>query len=109
MKREFKAPGSSVVVMRTFDVPKSHDFHAILQPFCNSFDFSPASEKKDHGMEPMGLEFGASIKRQRMSPMCDRVMLYVRQENEDIYTPLHVVPPTTTGLLNAVRPEHRFR
>lgn len=53
--------------------------------------------------EPMGLEFGASIKRQRMSPMCDRVMLYVRQENEDIYTPLHVVPPTTTGLLNAVR------
>lgn len=54
-------------------------------------------------MEPIGLEFGASIKRQRMSPMCDRVMLYVRQENEDIYTPLHVVPPTTTGLLNAVR------
>lgn len=53
-------------------------------------------------MEPMGLEFGASIKRQRMSPMCDRVMLYVRQESEDIYTPLHVVPPTTTGLLNAV-------
>lgn len=53
-------------------------------------------------MEPIGLEFGASIKRQRMSPMCDRVMLYVRQESEDIYTPLHVVPPTTTGLLNAV-------
>lgn len=53
-------------------------------------------------MEPLGLEFGASIKRQRMSPMCDRVMLYVRQENEDIYTPLHVVPPTTSGLLNAV-------
>lgn len=53
-------------------------------------------------MEPLGLEFGAAIKRQRMSPMCDRVMLYVRQENEDIYTPLHVVPPTTNGLLNAV-------
>lgn len=67
--------------------------------------FKYYSEKKDHVMNepPMGLEFGASIKRQRMSPMCDRVMLYVRQENEDIYTPLHVVPPTTTGLLNAVR------
>lgn len=66
---------------------------------------SLSSEKKEQQQqhqEPMGLEFGASIKRQRMSPMCDRVMLYVRQENEDIYTPLHVVPPTTTGLLNAV-------
>lgn len=60
-------------------------------------------------MEPMGLEFGASIKRQRMSPMCDRVMLYVRQENEDIYTPLHVVPPTTSGLLNAVSLRLLFR
>lgn len=64
--------------------------------------YSKSREKKEHVMEPMGLEFGASIKRQRMSPMCDRVMLYVRQENEDIYTPLHVVPPTTSGLLNAV-------
>lgn len=59
--------------------------------------------------EPMGLDIGASIKRQRMSPMCDRVMLYVRQENEDIYTPLHVVPPTTTGLLNAVREKESER
>lgn len=32
----------------------------------------------------------------------ERVMLYVRQETEDVYTPLHVVPPTTQGLLNAV-------
>lgn len=48
-------------------------------------------------------EFGQSIKRQRMTPpLCDRVMLYVRQENEDVYTPLHVIPPTTVGLLNAV-------
>lgn len=32
----------------------------------------------------------------------DRVMLYVRQESEDVYTPLHVTPPTVQGLLNAV-------
>jgi transcription factor CP2-like protein len=32
----------------------------------------------------------------------ERVMLYVRQETDDVYTPLHVVPPTTQGLLNAV-------
>lgn len=37
-------------------------------------------------------------------PLNERVMLYVRQENEDVYTPLHVVPPTTAGLLNAVSP-----
>lgn len=33
----------------------------------------------------------------------ERVMLYVRQESEDVYTPLHVTPPTVQGLLNAVR------
>lgn len=29
-------------------------------------------------------------------------MLYVRQDNEDVYTALHVVPPTTNGLISAV-------
>lgn len=43
------------------------------------------------------------IKRQRLTPpLNERVMLYVRQDNEDVYTPLHVVPPTLGGLLNAV-------
>ncbi|KAK0161171.1 hypothetical protein PV327_009671 [Microctonus hyperodae] len=32
----------------------------------------------------------------------ERVMLYVRQESEDVYTPLHVTPPTAQGLRNAV-------
>lgn len=32
----------------------------------------------------------------------ERVMLYVRQESEDVYTPLHVAPPSVQGLLNAV-------
>lgn len=49
-------------------------------------------------------EFGQPvIKRPRMTPpLNERVMLYVRQDNEEVYTPLHVVPPTTIGLLNAV-------
>lgn len=38
----------------------------------------------------------------------ERVMLYVRQESEDVYTPLHVTPPTVQGLLNAVRTERSF-
>lgn len=50
------------------------------------------------------MDFGQPvIKRQRMTPpISERVMLYVRQDNEDVYTPLHVVPPTTMGLLQAV-------
>ncbi|TMW44410.1 hypothetical protein DOY81_010510, partial [Sarcophaga bullata] len=62
------------------------------------------SDKKDHILEQglaMG-EFVPPLKRGRMTPpTSERVMLYVRQENEDVYTPLHVVPPTTIGLLNA--------
>lgn len=43
-------------------------------------------------------------KRPRVStpPLSERVMLYVRQDTEDVYTALHVVPPTTQGLLHAV-------
>jgi len=42
------------------------------------------------------------LKRPKMvPPLNERVMLYVRQDAEDVYTPLHVSPPTTTGLLNA--------
>lgn len=35
-------------------------------------------------------------------PLSERVMLFVRQDSEDVYTALHVVPPTTQGLLHAV-------
>jgi hypothetical protein len=47
--------------------------------------------------------FSPPIKRPKMvPPLNERVMLYVRQDAEEVYTPLHVAPPTTTGLLNAV-------
>lgn len=69
--------------------------------------FSP--DKKDHILEQTLVQNNVNdygqpvIKRQRMTPpLNERVMLYVRQDNEDVYTPLHVVPPTTMGLLNAV-------
>ena len=38
----------------------------------------------------------------RASDAEERVMLYVRQESEDVFTPLHVTPPSVQGLLNAV-------
>uniref|UniRef100_A0A8D8KPQ8 Protein grainyhead n=2 Tax=Culex pipiens TaxID=7175 RepID=A0A8D8KPQ8_CULPI len=76
--------------------------------FHNHFPPDVNTDKKDPSIIMDGSlvgnmsEFGPQIKRQRMTPpLNERVMLYVRQDNEDIYTPLHVVPPTTVGLLNA--------
>ncbi|KAI9582609.1 hypothetical protein GQX74_011826, partial [Glossina fuscipes] len=73
--------------------------------FHNHFPPDMQTDKKDHILDQsLGMnEFGPALKRGRMTPpTSERVMLYVRQENEDVYTPLHVVPPTTIGLLNAV-------
>lgn len=71
-------------------------------------DTTRSSEKKDHIILDNNLgtslnDYGAPIKRQRITPpLSERVMLYVRQDNEDVYTALHVVPPTTNGLICAV-------
>ena len=44
------------------------------------------------------------LKRRKLTPPpLERVMIYVRQENELAFTPLHLVPPTSLGLLDAVR------
>lgn len=60
---------------------------------------SPYGDRKDS----LELE-GVLGKRARTStpPLSERVMLYVRQDTDDVYTPLHVAPPTTQGLLHAV-------
>lgn len=74
--------------------------------FVSFLFFCRSSDKKDHILDQSLAmsEFGPPMKRGRMTPpTSERVMLYVRQENEDVYTPLHVVPPSTIGLLNAVR------
>ena len=67
---------------------------------------SPPSPGRDHRDEN-GL-FLPAAKRARLSPpLSQRVMLYARQEQEEVYTPLHVTPPTTLGLLNAVSASRR--
>ena len=35
-------------------------------------------------------------------------MVYVRQETEDVYTPLHLVPPTVTGLISAIENKYKI-
>ena len=50
-----------------------------------------------------------SLKRRKLTPPpCERVMIYVRQENELAFTPLHLVPPTSLGLLDAVSSHNTF-
>ncbi|XP_063703092.1 protein grainyhead isoform X2 [Culicoides brevitarsis] len=69
--------------------------------FHNHFPPDITSDKKEHSIDPIN-DFGVPMKRPRMTPpLNERVMLYVRQDNDDVYTPLHVVPPTQMGLLNA--------
>ncbi|XP_065218075.1 protein grainyhead isoform X3 [Planococcus citri] len=75
--------------------------------FHNHFPPDTHNDKKDHmdsGLTTDGTVFSSPppMKRAKMIPPTnERVMLYVRQDNEDVYTPLHVAPPTTQGLLNA--------
>jgi len=48
--------------------------------------------------------FGSpAVKRLRLvPPTSERLMLYVRQEPEEVFTALHLVPPSTLALLAAV-------
>jgi transcription factor CP2-like protein len=41
-------------------------------------------------------------------PLSERIMIYVRQETEDVYTPLHLVPPSVTGLITAIENKYKI-
>ncbi|XP_061708852.1 protein grainyhead isoform X3 [Cydia pomonella] len=66
---------------------------------------SPYGDRKD----TLELE-GVLGKRARTGtpPLSERVMLYVRQDTDDVYTPLHVAPPTTQGLLHAIENKYKI-
>ena len=44
--------------------------------------------------------------RKTVPPPDTRMVVYVRQENEEIYTPLHLVPPTVPGLARAIESKY---
>ena len=47
-----------------------------------------------------GIKQVTDLARRKAYPPSDtRMVVYVRQENEEIYTPLHLVPPTVPGIL----------
>lgn len=53
--------------------------------------------------------FSHVSKRSRLTPpLSERLMLYVRQDGEDVYTPLHLVPPSTVGLLSAIEEKYKI-
>ena len=45
-------------------------------------------------------------RRKTIPPPESRMVVYVRQENEEIYTPLHLVPPTVPGLARAIESKY---
>lgn len=48
-----------------------------------------------------GIKQVTDLARRKAYPPSDtRMVVYVRQENEEIYTPLHLVPPTVPGIIN---------
>jgi len=50
---------------------------------------------------------GPEVKRRKTFPPPEtRMVVYVRQENEEIFTPLHLVPPTVPGLARAIETKY---
>jgi len=45
-------------------------------------------------------------RRKSFPPPESRMVVYVRQENEEIYTPLHLVPPNVQGLARAIESKY---
>jgi len=41
-------------------------------------------------------------------PTNERIMIYVRQESEDAYTALHLVPPSVPGLIAALESKYKI-
>ncbi|XP_042873498.1 protein grainyhead-like [Penaeus japonicus] len=58
---------------------------------------------------PMADVFSHVSKRSRLTPpLTERLMLYVKQDGEEYYTPLHLVPPSTVGLLSAIEEKYKI-
>jgi len=67
-----------------------------------------ASVLKQNGVSNgTGDPMSNDVKRRKTVPPTDtRMVVYVRQENEEIYTPLHLVPPTVPGLARAIESKY---
>ena len=41
-------------------------------------------------------------------PTAERIMIYVKQETEEAFTPLHLKPPTAQGLIGAIESKYKI-
>merc|ERR1719402_1673448 len=65
---------------------------------------SPSPVTHGQSLLPGG---GGEVKRRKTYPPPEtRMVVYVRQENEEIFTPLHLVPPTVPGLARAIETKY---
>ena len=69
---------------------------------------SPQSAAVSPGVSVLRNNSGeqAGKRRKVLPPPETRMVVYVRQENEEIFTPLHLVPPTVPGLARAIETKY---
>ncbi|XP_043201391.1 protein grainyhead-like isoform X12 [Amphibalanus amphitrite] len=106
--------------LQNYYVQQDGDSHGLYQDVAESpaLPLSPDGLQSQYSLPPATAEmaerdenglFLPSAKRARLTPpLSQRVMLYARQEQEEVYTPLHVAPPTTLGLLNAIQSKYKI-
>uniref|UniRef100_A0AC35FPA1 Grh/CP2 DB domain-containing protein n=1 Tax=Panagrolaimus sp. PS1159 TaxID=55785 RepID=A0AC35FPA1_9BILA len=69
-------------------------------PFDPLSDLEPSPPKRSRTATDRG-EFNTEIETEDIVQV-EFVMIYVRKNDEQIYTPLHLVPPSLTGLAHAI-------
>ncbi|XP_065342396.1 protein grainyhead isoform X4 [Cloeon dipterum] len=97
-------PDSSRFGQEKKDVLEDTVFNSPTQPPLKRPKLQPSPSPIHHQVahSPGSLSSGGP------PPLSERVMLYVRQDTEDIYTPLHVVPPSTAGLMHAIESKYKI-
>merc|ERR1740128_989239 len=62
-----------------------------------------------HSLPNSDVSHFLETKRPRIiPPVSERIMVYVRQETEDVYTPLHLVPPSVPGLISSIENKYKI-
>ncbi|XP_012272234.1 protein grainyhead isoform X2 [Orussus abietinus] len=130
-KRKMTATGRKKLDELYHSVTERSEFYSMADLHKPPVLFSPPAEHAIdkvqelqgsvlQGVQPSGLAAGAVVsgvgnrlhlqqqQHLRGADAEERVMLYVRQESEDVYTPLHVTPPTVQGLLNAIESKYKI-
>ncbi|XP_014673653.1 PREDICTED: protein grainyhead-like [Priapulus caudatus] len=104
----YQEPSSSLPAMVPSDVLQSGDDRSPMTDSCHTAYSSPDHGNNDKLEEVLTQsELLVPPAKKRRPNEDERVMLYVKEENDKVFSPLHVVPPNLMGLLQGI--EERFR